>query len=135
MTDTSTFSAKATRTALNARGFLEQNVIKYCYRPFDVRWLYWEPITNLLDRNRSEYIPHIFAGNLWIEARQKQTKGKFDRGYVTQALGDNMGNGLSNFFPMFVRRGVQSGALFAKDDGRNPNLGDNAIAYTEAYRV
>ena len=53
-----------------------QNIVPYCYRPFDLRWLYWEPETKLLDRNRSEYFPQVFEGNVWIEARQKQPYGR-----------------------------------------------------------
>ena len=49
---------------LAKRGFLHKNVVRYCYRPFDVRWLYWEPETKLLDEKRSEYFPHVFEGNI-----------------------------------------------------------------------
>jgi len=30
--------------------------MRYTYRPFDVRWVYWEPETKLLDEKRAEYV-------------------------------------------------------------------------------
>jgi len=97
------FKAKEVREKLQKRGFLPDKIIRYCYRPFDIRWLYWEPETELLDRKREEYIPHVFEGNLWIEARQKQPMEHFDRGYCTRVLADNLGNGLSSYFPLWLK--------------------------------
>ena len=71
MTNTGRFKAEVVRDHLRKRGFLEQNVVRDCYRPFDVRWLYWEPETKLLDEKRSEYFPQVFAGNAWIVTQQK----------------------------------------------------------------
>ena len=50
MQSTAHFQAEAVRDQLRKRGFRPENIVRYCYRPFDVRWLYWEPETNLLDR-------------------------------------------------------------------------------------
>jgi hypothetical protein len=102
MASTARFQAEQTRDYLRKRGFKPECVVRFCYRPFDVRWLYWEPETKLLDEKRSEYFPQVFEGNLWIEARQKQPMEKFDRGYLVKVLTDNFGNGLSNFFPIYL---------------------------------
>jgi len=98
------FDAARTRQALIEKGFVESQILRFCYRPFDYRWIYCEPDTKLLDRGRPEYVPHVAPGNLWIEARQKQTMDAFDRGYVTDSLADNFGNGLSNFFPLMLHK-------------------------------
>jgi hypothetical protein len=103
MEDTARFKAEAVRDTLRKRGFLPDNIVRYCCRPFDTRWLYWEPETKLLDEKRCEYFPQVFDGNVWIEARQHQTQEKFDRGYFLKSLADNFGNGLSNFFPLYLR--------------------------------
>lgn len=103
MTSTPRFKAEQTREGLRSRGFLPGNVIRYCYRPFDIRWLYWEPDTKLLDEKRAEYRPHVFNGNICIEARERQPKEEFTRGGLCRFLADNMGNGLSNFFPLYLR--------------------------------
>ena len=49
----------------------EGGFVRYAYRPFDTRWLYWEGYTGLLDRPRPDYKPQIFAGNLCLVAQQK----------------------------------------------------------------
>ena len=77
MTDTERFKAEAVRDQLRKRGFLPENVIRYAYRPFDIRWLYWEPETDLLDRKRSEYRPHVFEGNRFLSAGQRNRKDEF----------------------------------------------------------
>lgn len=102
MQETSRFDPKPTRRQLLARGMLPNYILRYCYRPFDVRWIYWEPETRL----NGEKSPDLFAlqapGNIFIECREQQTKVDFDRGYVTTVLADNFGSGLSNFFPLFI---------------------------------
>lgn len=111
---------------------------RYCYRPFDVRWLYWEPDTKLLDEKRAEYVPHVFEGNVWLEARQRQPMDAFDRGYVVSVLADNFGNGLSSFFPLYLRADAQARDLFEADEdtdridageGRRFNLSPAEVAY------
>jgi hypothetical protein len=122
MKDTARFDPKVTRTILQKRGFKPDNMVRYAYRPFDVRWLYWEAETKLLDEKRSEYFPHVFPQNIWLEARQKQPKDDFDRGFVTRVLGDNFGNGLSSFFPLYLKP-------FASQDAHQPNLTQLAADY------
>jgi predicted helicase len=126
MTSTQRFQSEPVRDQLLKRGFLPEKIVRYCYRPFDVRWLYWEPETKLLDEKRSEYFPHVGAGNIWIEARQHQPKEDFDRGYFLRTLGDNFGSGLSNFFPLYLLTGVSS---LLESAGRKPNLSRSAAEY------
>jgi hypothetical protein len=126
MEDTARFKGEAVRDTLRKRGFLPDNIVRYCYRPFDTRWLYWEPETKLLDEKRSEYFPHVFPGNVWIEARQHQPQEKFDRGYFLKSLADNFGNGLSNFFPLYLH---SDGSSLLEPAGKRSNLSDAAAAY------
>ncbi|MBA4160419.1 MAG: N-6 DNA methylase, partial [Gemmatimonadetes bacterium] len=125
------FAAEPVREYLLRRGFLRDNIVRYCYRPFDVRWLYWEPETKLLDEKRAEYFPHVFQGNLWIEARQRQTKPQFDRGYVVTVLADNFGSGRSSFFPLYLVPPSSPETLFDApgDTAPRPNLSERAAAY------
>ena len=85
MTSAARFDAKKTRQYLVKRGFKPENIVRYCYRPFDNRWLYWEPETKLLDEKRAEYFPHVFEENLWIAAVQQNRKD-FDPPVVTPHL-------------------------------------------------
>ena len=45
--------------------------VRFAYRPYDTRWLYWEANSGLLDRPRTEYKPHIFEGNVVLVSQQK----------------------------------------------------------------
>ncbi|MBI3950719.1 MAG: N-6 DNA methylase [Acidobacteria bacterium] len=131
MQSTARFNAVAVRDCLIKRGFLPQNIVRYCYRPFDARWLYWEPETKLLDEKRSEYFPHVFDGNLWIEAHQKQPMERFDRGYVVRVLADNFGNGLSSFFPLYLAASKKQAGLLQHDKSPLLNLSAQAIGYID----
>ena len=89
MTSTARFNAEAVRDHLRTRGFLTNNIVPYCYRPFDVRWIYWEPETGLLDRNRADYFPHVFEGNRWLSGGQHNRKEVFYQPQYTTALADH----------------------------------------------
>ncbi len=66
------FDARSTREYLLKRGFKPEYLIRHFYRPFDVRWLYWEPETKLLDEKRAEYFPQVREGNSWLAAAQRK---------------------------------------------------------------
>ncbi len=69
MQSTQGFNAPSVREALLQRGGpTESGFVRHAYRPFDTRWLYWEADSGLLDRPRSEYVPHVFDGNLWLSS-------------------------------------------------------------------
>ncbi len=120
MQGTGRFQAEAVRDQLCRRGFLADRIVPYYYRPFDVRWLYWEPETDLLDRKREDYFPEVFEGNLWIEARQKQPMDRFDRGFPVKVLADNLGNGLSSYFPLYVRGQTKASLLDTMEQAEVP---------------
>ena len=67
MESTARFQAETVRDYLCKRGFQREHIVHYCYRPFDVRWLYWEPETKLLDEKRGAWsilrLPRIFVGH------------------------------------------------------------------------
>jgi hypothetical protein len=128
MDATKRFDPINTRQILSRKGFDEGAIRRFCYRPFDLRWIYWESDTKLLDEKRSEYVPHVVPGNFWIEARQKQPMDAFDRGYVTGSLADNFGNGLSNFFPLLLHK---PGDLLG-DGEFHPNVAGKAEEYLAA---
>ena len=72
MKTTAGFDGRTVRDALLARGGPDEgSFIRFAYRPFDIRWLYWEADGRLLDRPRPDYRPHVFEGNLWLVTQQK----------------------------------------------------------------
>ena len=104
MKSTARFDAPAVRDALLRRGGPDESgFIRFAYRPFDNRWLYWESDTKLLDEKRANYRPHVFDGNMWIEARTRDAKEDFSRGTLVSYLAGDFGNGRSHFFPAWLR--------------------------------
>ncbi len=72
MKGTARYDARAVRDHLLKRGGPDESgFIRFAYRPFDVRWLYWEAKTELLDRKRADYRPHVFEGNRFFVTQQK----------------------------------------------------------------
>ena len=130
MQATARFDARAVRDTLLGRGGpKEAGFVRFAYRSFDDRWLYWEADTKLLDEKRADYRPHVFEENLWIEAREREAKEDFSRGTLVRHLADNFGNGLSSFFPLWLRDGG-----IGSDDSRSatrPNLSASAQRYLE----
>ena len=68
-------------------------------------------------------------GKLGVEARQKETREDFSRGTLCKHLADNFGNGLSSFFPAWLR----DEGLGLDGDGqrRRPNLSPAAQGYLD----
>ena len=104
MADTARFDAKRVRETLLARGGPDDTrFVRYTYRPFDNRWLYWESETKLLREKSPRYPTQIFEGNIWIEARERETSETYSRGTFVHHLSDNFGNGFSSYFPVWLR--------------------------------
>ena len=132
MKSTAQFNKRTVRDALLERGGpIDANFIRFSYRPFDTRWLYWEADSGLIDRPRPDYKPHVFQGNVWLEAREREAREDYSRGTLVRHLSDNFGNGLSSFFPAYLS---DDGS---KTDGneiqRRPNLSGTAQRYL--YRL
>ena len=76
MKTTAIFNARSVREKLLARsGPNGAGFVRYAYRPFDTRWLYWEAGSRLLDRPRADYKPHVFEGNVWLSSARHLRKG------------------------------------------------------------
>ena len=126
------FDAIEARSYLQKRGFLPGNIVRYSYRPFDVRWLYWEPETRLLDRNRADYVAQISPRNVWIAATQQNRKS-YDPPIALASHGSRhiIERG-ANLFPIWLKPKLTE-HLFADadttDNGPELNLSNDAAAY------
>ncbi|MDX6527996.1 MAG: hypothetical protein QOH41_286 [Blastocatellia bacterium] len=129
MKDTGRFSAKPVRAYLTKRGFLPENVVRYCYRPFDLRWLYWEPETELLDRKRIEYWSQVFKGNIWFSCTTRYRKEAFYLPLVTERVADlNVIEANVQMFPLFVNT-PQQRALHDTCSPEAVNVSERALNY------
>lgn len=89
MSPSARYDPVATRRYLLNRGEKSGHFVRYCYRPFDVRFAYWPPETKLIDEKREDLFSAVRAGNLFLTSRQKaerQTEGT--PFYVATCLAD-----------------------------------------------
>jgi hypothetical protein len=137
MTNTARFRAETVRDELRERGFLKKNIIRYCYRPLDVRWLYWEPQTKLLDEKRTEYFLQVFEGNTWVVAQQKPRREWSEPQFI-RSIGclDLMDRGAS-CFPLWLKTNPDPSSLFdrAAVDKPTANLSEDAKEYLALRRL
>ena len=124
-------AAPTVRDALLTRGGPdERGFIRCAYRPFDNRWLYWEPETGLLARPRPEYESQLHAGNLWLSAAQHLRKGAAEpQTCVTNHIGQlHLIERSASMFPAWLRGdAIESGG----SDTRRPNLSATAQRYLD----
>ena len=152
MDGTDACEPKSTRAYLVKRGFKPEYIVRHAFRPFDVRWLYWEPETKLVGRKVPEYFPHVFPGNIALVSQQKPRR-EWNPPQIISALGclDLMDRGAS-CFPLFLRENydLSDSALRETPDmfsprsagggGKSksetkPNLSDAAAAYSAGLEV
>ena len=122
------FDARLIRNTLLRRdGPSEDGFIRFAYRPFDDRWLYWEADTKLLNDKRADYKPHVFEGNRWLVS-QKKPRREWSPPQVISNMGchDLMDRGAS-----CVSAWLRDDSLESTRDGtpRRPNLSPDAQRY------
>ena len=115
---------------LERAGPNEDGFVRCAFRPFDNRWLYWEPDSGLIARPSPSYKPHVFEGNLWLGSNKREIHDEFSHGTTTLHLGNwKLGNWGIHFFPAWLR----DEGLGVEGDGiqRRPNLSGAAQHYLE----
>ena len=131
MKSTRRYDARAVRSALLKRGGpVESGFVRFAYRPFDNRWLYWEKDTKLLDRPRADYMPHVFEGNVWLSAAQHLRKGAEEpQACVTDHMGClHLIERTALMFPLWLR---EEGIGNTGDGARHPNVSATARRYLD----
>jgi hypothetical protein len=126
------FDPVPTRNQLRKRGIAETHIVPYAYRPFDYRWLYWEPETKLLNEKRTDYFKLVFPGNLWITAT-KQNRKDYDPPIVlTRHTTLHMIERGANLFPLLIRAYESADGLFADKPDKSRMLGENVANISDA---
>ncbi len=137
MRATAGFDAHATREELVSRGGPnDSGFIRFTYRPFDNRWLYWEEDTELLDRKRAAYKPNVFEGNIWFSAARHLRKSSAEpQACFTRHMGSShlIERGAS-MFPAWI----YDENIFSKNgccEKTRPNLSDEASSYLKRLNL
>lgn len=135
------FDARRVRDEVIAGGIGQGRIVRYCYRPFDCRWLFWHPVSKLLDEKRPEYVKHVFDGNLWLSATQRNRKEGFYCPQVSRCLADHhIVESNVGMFPLLLKPADGNApnatpeldfAGAAPKTGPQPNLSDSARAYLD----
>ncbi len=126
------FDARSTRDTLLKRGGPNlAGFIKFAYRPFDTRWLYWEAQTKLLNDKRADYKPHVFEGNMWFSAVPHLRRDASEpQSAVTSHMASlHLNEWSASMFPAWLR----ADGLDLDGDGkqRRPNLSPAAHRYLD----
>jgi hypothetical protein len=129
--ETARFDPESARTYLVRRGFKPENIVRYQYRPFDVRWVYWEPETKLLDEKRSSYFQLVRRGNVWFSAGQRNRQEKFYQPQFTRLLSDHhIVESNAGMFPLMVNSNETETPLYRSvDNSLQPNLAGTALEF------
>ena len=110
---------------------MEAGFLRYSYRPFDSRWLYWEAEAKLLDEKRAEYMPHVLSGNLWL-VLQNKARPDLSPPLVISNIGDlNQMNSGIYCAPIYLRDD-ELGTGIAEGTPLRPNLSPVAQSYLES---
>ena len=114
------------------------NFVPYYYRPFDVRWIYWEPETKLLDEKRPDYFPQVFDGNSWLVSQQKPRR-EWSRPQLIHSIGclDLMDRG-ATCIPMLLKNQAEEQASLFETEEKGysvPNLSDSAQQYLSVLNL
>ncbi len=128
MEATSRFDPRAARDQLLQRGGPDESgFVRFGYRPFDVRWLYWEADTKLLDEKRADYKPHVDERNLWLSSSRhvRQDASEPQAVFTTHLGSRHLIERGANLFPAYLRQEAALGA----DGGLRPNLSVEAERY------
>ena len=122
-------NARQVRDIRLGRGLNKQGFIRYSFRPFDTRWLYWEEDSGLLARPSPDYRPHVFDGNLALVSQQKPRR-EWSPPQVISAMGcyDLMDRNVS-CFPAWLRD--EGLVLDGGGEQRRPNLSAAAQRYLD----
>ena len=133
MNSTARFNAVAVRDTLLQREDPNERsrVVHYAYRPFDIRWLYWEAETKLLDEKRADYEQHAFDGNLWLSVvpRLRRDATETQTTFTRRLASLHLNEWGASMFPAWLRD--EGLGLDGDPEQRRPNLSPAAQGYLD----
>ena len=88
MVPASRFDPESVRAELLSHGIEGGAIVRYLYRPFDVRWLYWHPRTKLLHEKRTDFFEACAVGGLFLFTTGRTRKQAPEPALLTTLLTD-----------------------------------------------
>lgn len=132
MDDSGQYIAKATRTMAIERGFDSSRLVKFAYRPFDNRYLYWERSGYLLDRARDEFFPYTEIHNRFLIWSHKSRRDLSPVNITSVLPCIDLTDRSANGFPCF-RKAERT--LLDDDNPISPNLTEFAWTYLKSLEA
>ncbi len=130
MKSTARFNARVVRDVLLKRGGPDESgIIRYSYRPFDNRWLYWEADTKLIDEKRADYKPHVFKRNMWLVVQQKPRREWSSVQVISNIGCIDLMDRSATCIPIWLHVGSKN------SDQSLPNLSEMVYRYIECLGV
>ncbi|HEX8553792.1 MAG TPA: type ISP restriction/modification enzyme, partial [Sphingomonas sp.] len=109
MNPSGSYDPARTRRLLLGQRQDEGQIVRYAYRPFDVRWLYWHPDTDLVDRERPEFAVNTRIDNRFLTAGERNRMGIFYQPQAISVLGDHhLVESNASIFPARVQQDSQN---------------------------
>ena len=133
MDNSARFAAPAVRQALVKLGYDSGRVVRYAYRPFDTRWLYWHPETKLLDEKRPEFLPQVFEGNVFLVSQQKPRRDWSQPQLIHAAGCLDLMDRSATCIPLKLRETTED--LLGSHSTDRPNLSRAAAAYLAGLKA
>lgn len=109
MNRSSRYDPVTTRKALLGRKHRLGKIVRYAYRPFDIRWAYWDPDTKLIDEKRPEFFNNTGFECRFLTAGERNRMGIFYKPQSISVLGDHhLVESNVAIFPDMVRQDSQN---------------------------
>ena len=111
---------------------IETGFVRFTYRPFDIRWLYWESRNKVCWMSpRPDYRDaRVFSGNLWLSAAQHLRQGATEpqAAFATLMGSHHLIERGANMFPAWLR---DDGIGDGQSGERRANLSATAQRYLD----
>lgn len=142
MTASARYNPTSTRRYLLDRGLESGFFVRYTYRPFDSRYVYWHPETKLIDEKREDLFSAVRADNIFLTSRQKAERSKEGTPFIiTRFLADrHLTRPGCNCFPLTLAglsQHAQSKLGQPHQSGNNvrANLSDSTRDYLAEFGI
>jgi hypothetical protein len=119
------YSPESVRSTLlkQKSSFVDESIISIEWLPFDTRFFYWEPNSNLIHRKRSEFKEQVREGNFFLACTQKPRKGPSSPPMITAHIGSYyVFDPYTTYFPALLSR---SDLLGQRDE---PNINPDILS-------
>jgi hypothetical protein len=136
--DWARFDASETRNRSLVEGYRPEQVVRYCVRPFDMRWCYYTDLRPVWNEPRRALRAQLFEGNRFFLSRKAGVAvPEGPPFFMTSALGDQHSlRSDAYYFPLNVKQSrpeAADGHLFNAEDSVLENYSNVVREYLDSF--